>query len=110
VSVSASPGGGADLCPTGQAQAATAADSVSELLGWCGEDMIVGGCVVLACFLFGGFLALASFIAVVDERDDFYLCAFATVGVLLILGGFALMWNLTRRCVPKRTIEAEESW
>jgi hypothetical protein len=75
-------------------------------------EKVVGAGVVALCFLLGGFLTVASYNALMNGKDDSYLYGLAAFGVVLILGGCAMLVRLARRQPPKRTQRADpdESW
>jgi hypothetical protein len=73
-------------------------------------EKVVGGCAVLGCFFLGGFLALASFAALLAGEDEFYLYGLALVGVGLLVGGVVMLFGLFRSRPPKNQTEMDEAW
>jgi hypothetical protein len=71
----------------------------ADLSFFAGELMLeklVGGCIVFICLLFSGFLALASFFAIMDGKDDEYLDVLGVGGVSLVIIGLVFMLRLAR--------------
>jgi hypothetical protein len=72
---------------------------------------LVGACIVLLCYLLGGFLTLLSFSSL-KGGNHLYLYVLGAIGVFLLLVGTGLLLSLVWRAPPKRTrtTESDESW
>jgi hypothetical protein len=73
---------------------------------------LVGACIVLLCYLLGGFFTLLSFSGLKDGGNPLFLYVIGAIGVFLLLVGTGLLLSLAWRAPPKRTrtTESDESW